>query len=373
MTRVLISGYYGYGNLGDEAILAATAAMFRAKAPDVELLALSANPANTEHWHGVRAVPRFGLSTLWASLKSADLFLQGGGGLLQDVTSWRSPLYYTGQLVAARLAGTPAMLWAQGIGPLTGAFARQTVRLALKGVAAGSVRDAESVAELQRLGMPADRIALTADPVLMLPPADPSAADPILTQAGLDPRRPFIAIAIRPWQSWYERQLKSFTAVISQLANQEGVQVLMVAFQHSVDRHLADEAAYCIGSRPAGAAPRVGALTWPISAPEMMAVLGRAQFVVGMRLHSLIMAAAMGVPALGLVYDPKVEAFSQLAGYPYLNSIGALSEGETWSRTLFQAWQSQDGQRRFLSQRLPELQAAAWQNVDLALRLLGRA
>jgi polysaccharide pyruvyl transferase CsaB len=372
MTRILISGYYGYGNIGDEAILAATADMFHAKAPDIEVVALSADPAGTERLHGVRALPRWGFGALWSGLRQADLFLQGGGGLYQDVTSWKSPFYYAGQLVAARLARTPAMIWAQGVGPLQGQAIRSVVGMALQGVELATVRDAESVAEMKRLGVPASRIRQTADPVLVLQPAPPERADELLAHAGLEPRRPFIAVAIRPWKSWYERQLKNFTAVIAQIAAQEGVQVLVVPFQYSVDRYLSDETSYCIGCRPGNAAPRVGVLHTPVTAQEMMALLGRSQFLIGMRLHSLIMAAAMGVPAVGLIYDPKVEAFSELAGYPTLPNITAISEGDTWARTLRQAWDSQDEQRRFLSRQVPLLQQAAWANVDAALQILGR-
>jgi polysaccharide pyruvyl transferase CsaB len=373
MTRILISGYYGYGNLGDEAILAATAHMFQAKAPDIDLVALSADPAGTERLHGVEAVPRWGVGPLWSQLRRADLFLQGGGGLYQDVTSWRSPLYYAGQMVAARLAGTPSMIWAQGVGPLEGPAIRTAVSLALGGVTLATVRDAESVAELERLGVSSSRIRQTADPVLVLPPAGPERADELLVHAGLEPRRPFIAVAIRPWKSWYERQLKSFTAVIAQIAAQEGVQVLCVPFQYHIDRYLSDETSYCIGCRPGNAAPRVGVLHTPVTAPEMMALLGRAQFLIGMRLHSLIMGAAMGVPAIGIVYDPKVAAFSELAGYPTIPNVTALSEGETWQRALRQAWSSQDEQRRYLSRQVPLLQQAAWGNVDAALQILGRS
>ncbi|MBC7541255.1 MAG: polysaccharide pyruvyl transferase CsaB [Candidatus Sericytochromatia bacterium] len=370
--RILISGYYGYGNLGDEAILAATIAMFRAKAPDIQLTALSADPQATEAAHGIQALPRWGIAPLWRGLRQADLFLLGGGGLLQDVTSWKSPLYYAGQLVAARLAGTPSMLWAQGIGPLQGGAMRQAVGAALGGVRMATVRDAESVADLGRLGMSPGRILLTADPVLALRPNQPARADALLIAAGLEPRRPFLAIAIRPWKTWYERQLKSFTAVVSQMAMRWGLQILVIPFQYTVDRYLAEEAAYCLGCRPSGAAPRVGVLHSAVTAEDMMAVLGRAQFLIGMRLHSLIMGAAMGVPAVGIVYDPKVAAFSELAGYPTITHIGALSEGDTWARTLGLAWESQQEQRRYLSRQVPKLQAAAWQNVETALRLLGR-
>ena len=103
----------------------------------------------------------------------------------------------------------------------------------------------------------------------------------------------------------------------------------------------------------------------------MLALIGKAELVIGMRLHSLIMAANQCVPAVGIVYDPKVAAFASMAGYPMVESLKALSDGDTWARTLSQAWESQDEQRRYLVRHLPEWQHAAWQNVEVALNVLG--
>ena len=42
---------------------------------------------------------------------------------------------------------------------------------------------------------------------------------------------------------------------------------------------------------------------------EIAGVLARAHLVIGVRLHSLILAARLGIPFLHVPYDPKVASF----------------------------------------------------------------
>jgi polysaccharide pyruvyl transferase WcaK-like protein len=102
--RAVISGYYGFGNVGDEAILAGLLQGFRELAPEATLTVLSGDPAATEAEHGVPAWPR-GVRHAASAIRQADLLVSGGGGLLQDATSWRSPLYYLWVLQMARKRG----------------------------------------------------------------------------------------------------------------------------------------------------------------------------------------------------------------------------------------------------------------------------
>jgi len=94
--KIVISGYYGFGNAGDEAILEAMVRDLRALAPGARLVVLSADPAATAARCGVEAVPRMHLPSVLGALRGADLFISGGGSLLQDATSWRSVPYYAG-------------------------------------------------------------------------------------------------------------------------------------------------------------------------------------------------------------------------------------------------------------------------------------
>src|SRR5690625_3113260 len=122
--RVLISGYYGYGNFGDEALLAGLLSLIRELG--AEPLVLSGQPERTRAEHGVEAVHRY--RGLPGALRRADALISGGGGLLQDASSSRSLSYYLGVLRLARLAGLRTMVYGQSIGPLSSAGLRRVGR-----------------------------------------------------------------------------------------------------------------------------------------------------------------------------------------------------------------------------------------------------
>ena len=127
--RIAISGYYGFGNAGDEAVLAATVAELERRLPQAELVVLSGDPRATSDLHGVEARPRWPLSSLTGVIRSADLLLSGGGSLLQNETSWASLAYYLLTLAIARKYRVPSVIHAQGLGPLNGALARTLVEI----------------------------------------------------------------------------------------------------------------------------------------------------------------------------------------------------------------------------------------------------
>ncbi len=116
--RVLLSGYYGFGNLGDEALLEVIVERMRARFPAVELEVLSATPGVTAARYGVATAPRWEWRAIRSAIARADVVLSGGGGLLQNATSLRSLLYYAGILREARRARRKTMIFAQSIGPL---------------------------------------------------------------------------------------------------------------------------------------------------------------------------------------------------------------------------------------------------------------
>ena len=190
MPRVVISGYFGLGNAGDEAVLAATVAMLRARLPGVEPVALTADPLTTNALHGIAGVPRMAPRRLLAALRGADLLLSGGGSLLQDATSLRSLLYYLAVLAVAQRVGCRTMVFAQGIGPLRRPVSRRLVRRVVDRVEAVTVRDEASAALLREVGVRRPPIEVTADPVFALAPVEAPIAPP--------PGRPRIAVALRP-------------------------------------------------------------------------------------------------------------------------------------------------------------------------------
>jgi polysaccharide pyruvyl transferase CsaB len=366
--KVLISGYYGFHNTGDEAILTAICQLLEPYNLEIRVLAASA-----EHQlQGCQfsAIHRLDLPAIYRALRESDLLISGGGGLFQDVTGMGSIPYYGGLIWLARRLGVPSLIFSQGLGPLKRWASRRAVAQIFQWPAALTLRDQDSIDLLENCGVPRTRVRLSADPVLALRGMPPGRAAEILRSEGLNPEQPVIGIAIRPWESWFEKQLKSFTAVLVQFARRHQAQLLLIPFQPEQDTWLCHEAAYCMQTRPESALAPIHVLQGRYAPVEMHSLIGALDLIVGMRLHALIMAAANRVPAVGIVYDPKVRSFAEMTGYPFVGSVTALMNADHFNGYLEQAWDQRDALRQKLNEVMPTLEDRVYEPVRLALQLL---
>ena len=278
--KLLVSGYYGFGNLGDEALLAGLLSGL----PGAQVTVLSGQPDATRALHNVGAVHRL---TGLGALVTHDALLSGGGGLLQDKTSSRSLRYYLGVISLAKRLGKRVVVYGQSVGPLSPAGERGVAR-ALKGVPV-AVRDKPSQTLLARLDISAE---LVADAALALPAplARPAENAPVL----FVPRGGF-------------REVTAAFAALAQRLEAEGVPLAGLALQPNEDERPLDDLVR--------AAPSLQKLT--VRTPgEALETVSGSRYVVSARLHGLIFAARAGRPASGVAYDPKVAAFCDEAGLP---------------------------------------------------------
>lgn len=311
MSLVVLSGYYGFHNTGDEAILDATLALLRRYRPDLELLVLSADPVHTQRCFGVKAVSRTGLREIVGSLRKADLLISGGGGLLQDVTSRRSVPYYLGIMELAMRLGTRVAVFAQGISPLKHALNRHLVKRVLSRVDWLSVRDPSSLLLLRELGINRE-IELAPDPVFTMQPPSPGEIAACMRKYGLNDEEknwPLIGVSLRPLpgEKGGSHLFNLAREACLYLEREKGARLLFLPFQQNEDLKTGR-------SLWAGLSPGHRIIEESIMPREMLCLIGGLDFILGMRLHSLIFAAVCGVPFVGLPYDPKVSAFLELMG-----------------------------------------------------------
>ena len=118
MSDIIISGYYGLGNSGDEALLKSIISDLKSIDPQISITALSGNTALTRRLYGVKTVNRFNLFSVYRQMRKAKLLLSGGGTLIQDATSTKSLLYYLTIIFMAKKMGLKVMLYANGMGPI---------------------------------------------------------------------------------------------------------------------------------------------------------------------------------------------------------------------------------------------------------------
>jgi polysaccharide pyruvyl transferase CsaB len=351
---VLLSGYYGLGNAGDEAVLAAAVQLFRARQPELPLAALSGDPAATRRQLGIEAAPRMRPAALQA-VRRCSLFLSGGGSLLQDRTSLKSLLYYLLLLRLAGGAGCRTMVFAQGIGPLVRPAARRVTARVLRGVDAITVRDADSADLLRAIGVDgkgAPETEVTADPVFALAP---DVTDRVTAAAS---PRPVVGVSLRPWPG-VETILEPLARA---LAPFEG----RVSFQ-AWPLFPEEDTPVCeaLGRR----LPALSVMRERLAPAEWAALAGWTDAVVGMRLHALIFAAARAVPVIGISYDPKVDALlARLRTRPAATS--SHLDVDAVRAAVESALDGNEPRRRDRAARAEHLRAQAARNVDRALELL---
>ncbi len=359
--NVVMSGYYGFSNAGDDAILESIRDSIAQASGEVSVTALSNDPALTRRQYGVAAVPRLRPDKVRQALKDCDALLFGGGSLLQDTTSTRSLLYYLSVIRCARSLGKPVMLYANGIGPVSRKENRRRVREAVEAVEAVTLRDRGSAEELRRMGVERPDLRVTADPVFRLTPASPERARELLRGTGLPEGVPFAAVSVREWPGTGD-----FSAQLARLCchlrEQHGLEVLFLMMQPSRDR----SATQAVRGRMT---ERSYVLDAPCSPRELMAALGEAKLCLAMRLHTLIFAARMAVPTLGLIYDPKVESYLRELDLPAAGQVEHFDAGAA-IRTADALLSDYDAVLARLKEKSAALTAAAGENEKILLELL---
>lgn len=331
MKRLVVSGFYGAGNAGDEAILDALIISIRKLAPDTVITVLSFDPAGTARQYGVEAVPRYNLKAVIAVLRQADLLISGGGGLLQDATGPASVPYYLGLAALSRFVGTPVIILGQSVGPLNMPTTRLLARLLLPFISQAVVRDETSALLLTELGYPSDRIYVTADLALSGEEPNKEAGRSLLEANGFNSNKPWIAVSLRPWDD--NRHLAVSGKALGRFAAASGCELLFVPFQASQDRAACLDACRCAGTGQV--------LDAEVSAADIKNIIAAADFLVGMRFHSLVFAAMGAVPSLALEYDPKVTAIVGRLGIPSAGMVGELDE-DTLLGSLKEAWKRKE-------------------------------
>ena len=324
MYNILISGYYGFDNIGDESILRTLITSLREKIPDCRLTVLSHNPASTREKYGVEAVERMSPGAILRAVRQCDMLISGGGSLLQDVTSSKSIHYYLFIIRLAKLLRKKVFIYSQGIGPIDHAFNRRATARALKKADGIVVRDERSAKLLEQIGLPQERIVITADPVIRMKRPDRTVGREILARAGIKKDgRLTVGWAIRE-KNRDSTFVREITECIRWLRENYDAESVLIPFHYEEDR----EVCSVIAERTNGAAK---CLSEKYLSEDMLSIIGNMDVLVGVRLHSMIYAAIMGVPIIGVSYDPKCTAF--------LNSVGldSLSTRETVSAGAFKA------------------------------------
>lgn len=315
MYKILISGYYGFNNIGDESILRAVVDNLRDKLEDTEITVLSQDPASTSEKYGVKSVNRKSMKSILNAVRKCDLLISGGGSLLQDVTSKKSILYYLIIMWFALLFRKKVFIYSQGIGPINSNINRKLTAVTLSKACGIVVRDEASKEFLTEIGVMPEKVVVTADPVLRIKPAPLEIGQEILKKEGieLDSEQLTVGFAIR------ERKLGSefvdeLCDAMDRLVSEKKAKIILIPFHYSEDVSVIEEIEKRLGDR-------VSSIKHKYLTNEMLSIIGNMDLLVGVRLHALIHSAIMDVPMIGISYDPKINSFMKSIGMKAMCSV----------------------------------------------------
>lgn len=349
MYDVAISGYYGFGNSGDEALLKSVTADLRKLKPEIKIMVFSNDPEFTKREHNVDSVDRMSFFEVIKALKNTKLLISGGGSLIQDATSTKSLMYYLGIIRLAKHCGARVMLYANGVGPVNGKINRFLVKNTLNKVDFITLREEDSLSELKRMGVDVPEIEVTADPALGLG-IDENGT--VAAKELFGEKQP-IAFSVREWKTLCEKEKAAVEGCILRL-NEMGYAPFLLPMQYSKDGKLCAEIAEKTGA---------SVLDDKYTVEQLLGILSRCPAVVGMRLHSLIYALAAGSVPVGIVYDPKVEGFMKYVGLSGSIAVSKLTEDGLFEAVL-EAVNSKP------CANIDELRRKAFRNAQIATELL---
>ena len=363
--KIGITGSYGGLNLGDEAILQSMIEQLRRDIPGVEITVFSRNADDTKRRHKVeRSVPvrKLSRAEIVPEIERLDMLLFGGGGILYDADA----RIYLREVQVAKEQGVPVMLYAVGAGPLKDPTVQEAVRETLEGVAAITVRERSAQQCLEEAGVH-DDVVVTADPALLLKPE--SLPRNALRFEGLEGRRRVIGMSVRePGVAAPDLDPNVYHALLANAADfmvdRFDADVLFVPMEHSV---LDSQHSHAVIAKMLRA-QRARVLNGEYTSGQILAMMSRFTFVVGMRLHFLVFAALRGVPFVALPYAGKVSGFLEDLKLP-TPPLQLVNPGRLCAH-LDESYDNRRELRATLLKTVPALQERSRQTNKILLELL---
>ena len=360
---IVMSGYYGHKNAGDEAILQSIYRSISENCGEVSITVLSYDPEDTKSRYGYDAINRFNIFRVLRALKRCNVLISGGGSLLQDVTSTRSLLYYLFIINAANKMGKKVMVYANGIGPVSKAANRRRVRRIISKADVITLRDSESAEELIAMGVQRDDILVTADPVFTMNGISREHAYDLLNKNGVDVGS-FITVSIRDWpgaKDFYEK----IASICDTLIETTQRDIVFIPMQAEL------EAAINLRVQSMMKKPS-HVLQGRFTTEELMGIIGASDLMIAMRLHAMIFAARMNVPFAGIVYDPKVSAYTNTLNMPLAGDITNFDKDAALS-TISKLLEKREQYVEILKQKSDSLSIEARKDSELLTALLKSA
>lgn len=299
---VLICGAYGKGNAGDDAILKAIVAQAHEINPHMPVCVMSRDPKKTAYEYGVNSIFTFNIGKMLCAMRRCAVYINGGGSLIQDVTSSRSLLFYLFTLFAAHHAGAGVIMYGCGIGPVNSPANRARAAKVLNTcVDVITLREDDSATELGVLGVTEPEIYLAADPAMTLGAASEARVSAAMKAQGVPEGKPYLVLCVRNWLA-FDLKAPAIAGAANYAYHRYGLETLILPVEVPRDLEAGEMIRMKLDHRPYIIDRRFD--------PEItIGIITQSRAMLAMRLHALVFAVQAEIPCAGIVYDRKVTGF----------------------------------------------------------------
>ena len=354
-TDIVISGYYGHNNSGDDALLSAIISDIKAIDNNIRITVLSKNPKETKEIYGVDSVYRFNIFKVIDVIRNSKLLISGGGSLIQDSTSSRSLHYYLNIIKIALKHGIKTYVYANGVGPINKERNQKLTKEILNKVDLITLREQDSKEVLTHIGIDTSPMYVTSDPAVSIEPGSFETLGKIFEKENI-PTGEYAVISLRDWKS--NAYKESVIQLSKYLKEQYALNCIFVPMQYQKDYNICSECS------------KYGyVLKNPHNFLEIMTIAAHSKIVVGMRLHMLMYGANACVPVIGLAYDPKIKAYLSYLDQDCMVDSEQCSFEEL--KSMVDSIMENHAQiKDKLTKRVSELKSLQQSNAEYAIKLL---
>lgn len=360
MKNIVIAGYYGYQNSGDDAILHSICNDIKELQEDVTITVLSNQPDLTIREYPVKSVNRFSFGQVRQAIKQCDILLMGGGSLIQDITSTRSLYYYLTILWMAKLFRKKIILYGNGIGPITKWYNKPVCRVTLNKVDIITLREHFSLDVLKQLKIIKPIIEVTADPVFNLKIHEDMDLQDMLEMERIPQDQKLVGVMFRSW-SHEESYTKKMAKICDRLIEEYNYHIVFIPLKHPTDIIVSNEIAKKMHHKATIIEHRY-------HEEKLIMFISKLHLVLSMRLHGIIYSALYKVPMIGFNYDPKVAYYANELKIPIVNDMLHIYEDEIMGY-INEIEENYEQHQKVLEEQLIRLKKEAFKNREYLEKL----
>ena len=335
---------------------------------DIKSTCISKTPNETKNDYLVSSTYRFNIIKILKEIKNTRIFVNGGGTLLQDVSSLRSIMYYLFLNKIAIIMKKRIMLYANGIGPVKRKISKFLINKIINKVNLITLRDERSFSALKELKVNKPQVYITFDCAFAL---DPDYTDKVkkikneIDDFDKDKVKTVI-VSVRQWKKSKTINQAIFNEKLAEkldeISNKYKVKIVFIPMRYLEDLKEIND----INKKMKSDSYIIKEM---LTESEKMAIMGYFDITIAMRLHALIYSARVTTPMVGISYDIKVDGLLELIDQP----IGGRYE-DIDSEKLINAfdicYNNQDKMKKKLERQLPVLMELSHKNAKLLLEML---